>query len=282
MRKPKEMLALSAVIVWIVFTGGLAWFANWVLRYRTEPVRLAGALVLPVAVNGLLLLVLVASISSTSVEVTSISPPVVSDVPSSIDSIRPSNPSNDAKTILSRQAAELLPGLVVFNPPAEMVVGRHETITVRLMRGLADKFSTHSLQGRGAPQIERVKIGTFMRTRLYGNGFEVTTHSDESQAVVDNDFAEWLFDVLPLHSGKQTLTLQIAIRYKLSSSEEITNLPVLTRDIAVQVNTWWSIEKFVSENWQWLFGGVGGVLLSLAGFFGKRWFEKPRSGNQNA
>jgi hypothetical protein len=246
-------------------------------------VRIVAALGFPLIANALALAGFMAYLSADAardIVVTSHRKPTA--IPRQNDSIavRPSILPKDSAAILRSQVSEISPGLVVFNPPAEMTVGHHELISVRIMRGLIDRFSKQPLQGRGSPQTAEVRVGNFMRARLFGEGFKVTTHSDESQAVADIDFAEWLYDVLPTHSGDRTLTLQIAIRYKLANTEEITNLPVLTRDISVQVNPWWTATTFVSDNWQWFFGGIGGLVVSVSGFFGKRWFEKRGEGNK--
>jgi hypothetical protein len=148
----------------------------------------------------------------------------------------PGTTSTTPAALVRSQLIEVVPGLVVFNPPTEMTVGVLERITVRISRGVAEATVKANLQGRGVPQVEDVKVGTFMRARLFGNGFEVTSKSDENQVVPDNGFAEWVYDVTPLEAGTKTITLQISLRYKLPGSEETTNLPVKTRKILVQVN----------------------------------------------
>jgi len=113
-----------------------------------------------------------------------------------------------------------------------------------------------------------------MRSRLFGDGFNITPYSDEGQTIPDNGFAEWDYDILPIKSGNLTLTLAVAIRYKLSGSDEITDLPVLTRQIEVQVNRWWTTTHFIGDNWQYFLGGIGTVILAIGGYLGKRWWER--------
>jgi len=102
-----------------------------------------------------------------------------------------------------------------------------------------------------------------MRARLYGHGFEIGSKSDEVQVVPDNGFAEWVYDVTPLEAGTKSITLQISLRYKLPGSDEITNLPVMTRQISVQVNPWWTAKRFMTDNWQWFFGGFGSLMMAV-------------------
>jgi len=154
-----------------------------------------------------------------------------------------------------------------------MRVGRGETVTVRISRQALQAAIYTGLQGRGVPQTEQLVTGAFMRVNLFGSGFTVTARSNSDQFVPATGFAEWLFDVLPVSGGEQTLTLQVAVRYKLPGGEEVTYQPVLTRDIAVEVDYWWQLSQFVSDNWQYFASGAGGLVLAVGGFFGKRWFD---------
>jgi hypothetical protein len=71
----------------------------------------------------------------------------------------PTRPASvDPADIPGNQVNEIGPGLVIFNPSTEMTVGYRELITVE------------PLQGYGAAQTERIKIGSFMRARLFGEG----------------------------------------------------------------------------------------------------------------
>jgi len=154
-------------------------------------------------------------------------------------------------------------------------------MTIRISRNLAEDAIKKGLQGAGTPQIENIEVGTFMRARLFGEGFEITTRSDEAQTIPDNHFAEWDYDVLPTKAGKLTLTLAVAIRYKLPGSDEITDLPVLTRQIAVEVNRWWTIKRFIADNWQYFLGGIGTVFLGIVGYLLKRWWERGDKNQHN-
>jgi hypothetical protein len=180
----------------------------------------------------------------------------------------------DLAQLIRAQVAELVPGQIVFNPPTKMRVGDPEQVTVRISRTLTESRIKENLQGRGVPQVEQIEVGTFMRVRLFGSGFEVMTKSDENQAVPEDHFAEWLFDVLPLEAGPEKLELQVAVRFKLPKSEEVTELPVLSREISVQVNYWWDIQRFLSKNWKWFFSGIGAVVVGVVGYLGKRWIER--------
>jgi len=189
--------------------------------------------------------------------------------------IHPATPPDfDPAAFVRAQLAALAPGEIVFNPPDTMREGRSERITVRIARADAEARIKSGLEGRGVAQAEAIEVGTFMRVRLYGDGFQVTPRSDENQAVPETGFAEWIFDVLPEAGGSMMLTLAVAVRFKLPGSDEVTDLPVLTRDITVQVDAWWRAKQLFAANWQWFLGGIGSVLVALAGYFGRRWLER--------
>ena len=65
----------------------------------------------------------------------------------------------DPAAILRNQVDKIGPGSVVFDPPTEMTVGYHEPITVQ------------PLQRHGVAQTEQIEVGSFMRARLFGEGF---------------------------------------------------------------------------------------------------------------
>jgi len=182
----------------------------------------------------------------------------------------------DAGQLADELASQLAKGNVVFNPPSQMRMGRNETVTVRISReSVLPAEALSGLPGRGAAQTAEILTGAFMRVELFAdNGFEIKARGTADQAVPPSGFAEWLFDVLPVSGGQRTLTLRVAARYKLPSGEEIRYLPVLTRDIAVEVDYWWQTRQLVSNNWQYFLSGWSVVLLGVGGYFGKRFIER--------
>jgi hypothetical protein len=171
--------------------------------------------------------------------------------------------------------------LIAFNPPKEMTVGTPERFTVRIARNSAEEAIRKNLAGSGVPEVERIQVGTFMHARLYGDGFDITAYSKESQAVPDNGFAEWSYQLLPLEAGDLKLTLQISLRVKLpGGGEEMTGLPVLDREISVKVNYWWTARQAIAANWSVFLSGLGTILMGVGGYLGKRWFEGRNAGKK--
>jgi hypothetical protein len=157
------------------------------------------------------------------------------------------------------------PGLLAFNPPAEMQQGRVERIEVGIARSpeLRDAL-TAGLRGRGVTEVLQVDAGPVMGVELRGSSFQVTALSPVEQIVVP--MARWEFDVTPVRSGSQTLTLCVSIRIEtpFPGGGQIA-VPVLERDIHIRVDVVYGTRRFVANNWQWLVGtaiGLGGGIAA--------------------
>ncbi|HEX5188340.1 MAG TPA: hypothetical protein VFW16_02280 [Streptosporangiaceae bacterium] len=157
------------------------------------------------------------------------------------------------------------PGLLAFNPPPEMQQGRAERIEVGIARSpeLRDAL-TAGFRGRGLPEVLKVDAAPVMGVELRGSSFQVDALSPGEQLVVP--LARWEFDVTPLKSGSQTLTLCVSIRIDspFASGGKIA-VPVLERDINIKIDVVYGTRRFVAANWQWLVGtaiGLGGGIAA--------------------
>lgn len=164
-------------------------------------------------------------------------------------------------SILVEEEFKRLPtGQVVFNPDPEMRVGIKERVEVRISKKPKEDL-TRGLKGRGEPQIEKIIVGTFMKVYLTGDNFDIESHSSEEQIVPEEGFAQWLWDVIPLESGPQRLLLRVTVRIILPDLEEQYDLPVLERDIEVEINRLWTIGHFFEIHWKWLIGAIAGPII---------------------
>ena len=157
------------------------------------------------------------------------------------------------------------PGLLAFNPPAEMQQGRADRIEVGVARSpeLRDALTT-GFRGRGLPEVVHVDAAPLMGVELRGSSFEIEPLSPPEQLVVP--LARWEFDVTPLRSGSQTLALCVTIRI---DSPFLTGgqiaVPVFERHIRIKVDVVYGTRRFVANNWQWLVGtavGLGGGIAA--------------------
>jgi hypothetical protein len=126
-------------------------------------------------------------------------------------------------------------------------------VEVRISRELSDNLSK-GLQGEGTPRIDALKVGTVMRARLEGHGFNITLIGSEVQHLPTTDYREWRWDVTPTESGNQLLSFTISVLYENEMIEE----KVLERHINVAVNPF-SAWKWLSGNWVALIASLGVV-----------------------
>lgn len=148
----------------------------------------------------------------------------------------------DLSEIIEDELDKLVLGKIIFNPAQEMKVNVIERIEVRITKkDTEDLFA--GLRGRGVPQIEEIRVGTFMKVRLTGHNFDIKPLSHEEQPVTGEGITQWEWDVIPLKSGIQTLLLAVAVRIKIPNyDEETIDYPVFERKIKVKVNiiTWFA------------------------------------------
>ncbi len=157
------------------------------------------------------------------------------------------------------------PGLLAFNTPQEMQQGRIERVEVAVARSpeLRDAL-TAGFRGRGLPEVVHVNTSPVMGVELRGPSFEIAGYSPPEQLVAEQ--ARWEFDVTPVRSGSQTLTLCVSLRIDspFAPGGRIA-VPVLERDIRIHVDVVYGTRRFVAGNWQWLVGtavGLGGGIAA--------------------
>lgn len=162
------------------------------------------------------------------------------------------------------------PGLLAFNPPAEMVQGRPERVEVGVARSPELRAALAAgLRGRGTPQFVGVDTSAFMGVELRGSSFEIIPLSPLEQLIAP--LARWEFDVTPTRAGLQTLTLCVNMRIDSpATAGGRIAVPVLERDIRIRVDVRYGARRFVTNNWQWLIAtvlGLGGALAAWIALF---------------
>ena len=181
-------------------------------------------------------------------------------------------PAPDLSKIVEEELSRLPLGKILFNPPEKMKVGVKERVEVRIAKTIKENFEKE-LKGKGIPQIEEIKVGTFMTARLKGDSFNIEPLSDESQLVSGDGFTQWEWNVTPLKSGLYKLYLSVAVRIKIAGiGEEKKDYPVFEKEINVKVNPIYSVKKFIKSYWQWIITTIigSGIIGWGAGWFVKR------------
>lgn len=169
--------------------------------------------------------------------------------------------------------AAVRPGLLAFNPPAEMIQGRKERVEVGIARSPElESALAAGLRGRGELQFVGVATSSFMGVELKGASFEICPYSPFEQLVAPT--ARWEFDVRPYRAGLQTLTLCVCLRVDPVNPAMTTGgriaVPVLEREIRIRVDVAYGSRRFLVNNWQWLIAtavALGGALAAWVTLF---------------
>jgi hypothetical protein len=203
--------------------------------------------------------------------------PIPPNLPRVTPSLRDTAAAHMAE-LVDQIERELKPGKILFNPALSMKVGIKKRVAIRIAGAEFSGDLSKNLSDSNPIKEESVRVGRFMTVAISGPGFKVESDSPGlaakgAQIVPRGDFAEWIFYVTPQESGKHRLSLSAAIRYKLPDREEIRNLPVMERDIDVDVNFPYVVETFVASELKWVVGGLLSVLAAGFAFLFKAWFE---------
>jgi hypothetical protein len=148
------------------------------------------------------------------------------------------------------------PGRLLFNPPDRMQLGQTERVEVRVIRSLdLDAELLEGLRGHGEPRMEEIPTAPLMAVTLRGDGFRITSYSDEEQGVSKDAPTKWEFDIRAEKRGQQRLVLSVSLQVLVPGwPSQRRSIPVREVTIDVQVGTPALVGHFVSANWQWFVG----------------------------
>jgi hypothetical protein len=125
-------------------------------------------------------------------------------------------PPTTVESSLARYEAlaqrELQQGSIVYNPPQQMRLDERTRIEARVTRH-SDNTFTSNLQGKGAPLVEQLPVGTKMRGELLSDDFTITPLRPEVQLLGAEGFRSWVWEIEPSKTGDLTLTLVLSVVY---------------------------------------------------------------------
>lgn len=163
-------------------------------------------------------------------------------------------------TTLQGQLDQLTKGIILFNPPSVVTVGKSERVEVRIAKKPLIEI-LNNLKGSGKVRTDEIRVSDLMSARLTSDAFLINSLSSERQIIPDDEFSEWSWDVVPIKAGTQKLLLHVFICIVLSSTNESRDLPVYERNILVRSNFRYTINEFGTKNWQWI---AGTILIPIA------------------
>lgn len=190
------------------------------------------------------------------------------------------------QALLETYKRALQRGLIEYNPPAFMTVGRSETVMVRVHRAALDSASAESSPRPALPGTtvsSPLSVYPTMRVSLTtnsGGAFSITPDPQvpTTQTIPDNSFAEWRWQVSPLLAGPGKVLVVEAWADLTSQHLDPILVQEYVADVDVQVapapppptmaqRAW----TFVQHNWQWLWATI---VLPLGGWLVHRFTRK--------
>jgi hypothetical protein len=157
--------------------------------------------------------------------------------------------------VVQRELDKLVPGLIAYNPPTRMTVDEPERVEVRVSMDVSAPI-TAALKGVGAPTVESIPVSYWMKVRLVGDTFDILALSSEEQVVPDRGFAEWDWNVTPTKSGQRMLSLIVTALVKAQGAEGTKDLPIIEREIHVDVTAGSMFGAFFRDNRGWVYPAV--------------------------
>jgi hypothetical protein len=152
----------------------------------------------------------------------------------------------------------------LFNPPDRMQLGHTERVEVRLTRTLTlDEELLKDLRGHGMPQLEEIPTSPLMAVSLKGDGFQITSYSDDEQLVTQDGITMWEFDIRALKRGQQRLVMSVSLRIPVAGQPR-QSMPVREVNIDVQVGAFAFVWYWMASDWRWLIGTVIALVAAVA------------------
>jgi hypothetical protein len=160
-------------------------------------------------------------------------------------------------------------GRLTFAAPDVMRQGQMERVEIGVARDLGlDAELAAGFRTTHQQVSETVPTSDVMVVELVGDAFAITALSPAAQVLTP--IARWEFEVTPLRSGKQRLTLKGTSLVTVDGVERSIGVPAFDRDIKVVVDVGYGLRGFLAANWQWIVGtvvGLGGAIAAWIALF---------------
>lgn len=147
----------------------------------------------------------------------------------------PSNPLQKQKSTKSTRKK----GQVIYRIPSKMKKEEASICTIRIApKDLPEEIQKEFSEGLEDAKIEGIRrIDKLMKVELLddsnGLAFDISLRGNVEQAIVEDDYTEWKYEVTPLLEGRHLLVLQVSITVLQEHGKEYQNAIVLNREIQV-------------------------------------------------
>jgi len=135
-----------------------------------------------------------------------------------------------------------------------MKVDREYYVTLRVTK---DRSVDLSEDLEGILENRKVKVAAIMTATLKGGkAFNIQPLSSEEQALQENEYTEWEWQVTPREGGLHLLTITVARKVDTDLGPGFKDERVLEEKFSVTITPAERIKKFAAGNWQWLWGVI--------------------------
>ena len=153
-----------------------------------------------------------------------------------------------------------------------MRLNQREQFSVRIVRseGL-DQLLTEELDRPSDVLLQSLQSSYRMKVQVRGtDGLVLQPLSEEIQIVGTEVFSEWQYVVEARQGGRQTIWVSVnaLLGGVGGSTDSIISLPVLHKQVDVDVGALERSRQFVTTHWKWLIGtalGLSGAIVAWIG-----------------
>ena len=220
-------------------------------RYLVHNTRIAHGVWIAAAAAIMLLVIILATISGCAgSQLPSVQPDAEpAPEPPGGSLVSPQSPTDlsDRQKFVDRQLSYLRAGQLAYRPPSPMKEGNSHRVVVRVSGPAPPPDFEPGLPGAGPIRNRDVNVGSDLMANLSGDkeDFQISRVGDDDgkRTLATGTFAEWQWDVLPLRSGKKTLSLVLYVLLQ----DENRPLEVKTYDetIEVEVSPMYTVVQWV-------------------------------------
>lgn len=141
---------------------------------------------------------------------------------------------------------------IAFNVPEKLNLDDVGHVQLLLALGTPVEALESLITAEGAKSHATIHVADRMEARLTGANFAITQVTDETQGISSTAPTQWLWDIKPQETGKQTLHLTLSALLMVDGSSTPRVITTFDRYIEVNVHWYSRVTGFVGEHLEWV------------------------------
>ncbi len=146
--------------------------------------------------------------------------------------------------------------------PRDLIVGEAKRLELSISHDIIAPVM-HALNQAAPANVTTLKIGAQLAAVLSGAGFRVTALTPVEQSLAGHPSLQWAWEVLPLRGGRRRLALDVALKMKIPSGEEVRVYSWPELEVNVESNHFFVVKHFVKNHWKTMLAGIGVLAAGL-------------------